>query len=162
MIFATIVSAMPYVKSGKLRALGVTSARRSPSVPAVPTIAEAGVPGYESTLWYGAVLPAGVPRNIVTLLNAELVKLLNMADIRERFLSLGADPVNTTPGQFGQYIRAEITKWGRVVKDAGIKGEWQGSVAQQFVTPAGRMPSRAVVVSHSAKPGVVRYPDWSS
>lgn len=122
-IFATIVSGMPYVKSGKLRPLGVTSAKRSASMPDVPTIAEAGVPGYESSIWYGVLLPARTPPAIVKVLNAEVVKALASADVKERFLSLGADPVITTPEQFSQYIRAELKKWTKVVHDAGIKGE---------------------------------------
>lgn len=121
--FSTIASAMPQVKSGRLRALGVTSARRSQSLPEVPTIAEGGLPGYESTIWYGALLPAHAPKDIVVRLNAEIVKILKTAEIRQKFLALGADTVITTPEQFTQYIRTEIIKWDKVVKDAGISAE---------------------------------------
>ncbi len=121
--FSTIASAMPQVKSGRLRALGVTSARRSQSLPEVQTIAEGGLPGYESTIWYGALLPAHAPKDIVVRLNAEIVKILKTAEIRQKFLALGADTVITTPEQFTQYIRTEIIKWDKVVKDAGISAE---------------------------------------
>ncbi|MCE9639903.1 MAG: tripartite tricarboxylate transporter substrate binding protein [Betaproteobacteria bacterium] len=121
--FSTIASAMPQVKSGRLRSLAVTSATRSQSLPEVPTIAEAGLPGYESTIWYGALLPARAPQGIVERLNFEIVKILKTPEIRQRFLALGADTVITTPEQFAQYIQSEIKKWDKVVKDAGIRAE---------------------------------------
>lgn len=122
-LFATIVSVVPHVKSGRLRPLGLTGSIRSPTLPDVPTIAEAGVPGYESTIWYGAVLPAGAPKPVVARLNAEIGKILNLADVRARFIALGAEPVVRTADEFTQYIRAEMKKWDSVVKQAGIRAE---------------------------------------
>ena len=123
LIFATIVSAIPLVKSGRLRPLGVTSANRSPSMPDVPTIAEAGLPGYESTIWYGVVMPAGAPQPIVTRLTSEIEKLLKTADVRDRFHALGADIMYLGPAQFAQYVRAEIKKWSVVVKETGMRAD---------------------------------------
>ena len=122
-LFATIVSAIPHLKAGRLRPLGVTSGRRSPIMPDVPTIAEGGLPGYESTIWYGVVTPAGAPRPVVDRLSTEIEKLLKMQDVKDRFSALGADIVFMPPGQFTQYVRAEIKKWGVVVKAAGINPE---------------------------------------
>jgi tripartite-type tricarboxylate transporter receptor subunit TctC len=123
LIFATIVSAIPHVKAGRLRSLGVTSANRSPSMPEVPTIAEAGLPGYASTIWYGVVLPAGAPPAIVGRLSAEIEKLLNTQDVRERFNTLGADVMFMPPDRFAQYVRAEIKKWSVVVRATGMRAE---------------------------------------
>ena len=122
-IFATIVSAIPHVKAGRLRPLGVTSANRSPSMPDVPTIAEAGLPGYESTIWYGVVLPAGAPRAVVARLSSEIEKLLNTQDVKDRFHTLGAEILFMTPERFAQYVRAEIKKWSVVVKETGMRAE---------------------------------------
>ena len=122
-IFATFVSAIPHVKAGRLRPLGVTSANRSPSMPDVPTIAEAGLPGYESTIWYGVVLPAGAPRAVVARLSSEIEKLLNTQDVKDRFHTLGAEILFMTPERFAQYVRAEIKKWSVVVKETGMRAE---------------------------------------
>ncbi|MCE9642217.1 MAG: tripartite tricarboxylate transporter substrate binding protein [Betaproteobacteria bacterium] len=123
LIFATIVSAIPLVKSGRLRPLGVTSAQRSPSMPEVPAIAEAGLPGYESTIWYGMVMPAGAPRAIVARLSSEVEKLLTMQDVKDRFQTLGADIMYLPPERFEQYVRAEIKKWSVVVRETGMRAE---------------------------------------
>jgi tripartite-type tricarboxylate transporter receptor subunit TctC len=123
LVFATIVSAIPHVKAGRLRPLGVTSATRSQSMPDVPTIAEAGLPGYECTIWYGVVLPAGPPPAIVERLSNEIGKLLNSADIKERFNVLGADILFMPPARFTQYVRDEIRKWSIVVKATGMSAE---------------------------------------
>lgn len=122
-MFATIVSGVPYVKVGRLRPLGVTSAERSPSMPSVPTIAEAGVPGYESTIWYGAVMPAGVPKPILLRLSREIDKLLDAQDVKDRFNVLGANVFFMTPERFAEYVRAEINKWSVVVKATGMRAE---------------------------------------
>jgi tripartite-type tricarboxylate transporter receptor subunit TctC len=122
-IFATIVSAIPLVKSGRLRPLGVTSAARSPSMPDVPTIAEAGLPGYESTIWYGVVMPAGAPQPIVARLSSEIEKLLATQDVKDRFQTLGADIMFMPPDRFAQYVRAEIKKWSAVVKATGMRAD---------------------------------------
>ncbi len=123
LIFATIVSAIPLVKAGRLRPLGVTSATRSPSMPDVPSIAEAGLPGYESTIWYGVVLPAGAPAPVVARLSTEIEKLLSTQDVKERFHTLGADIQFMTPGRFAQYVRAEIKKWSVVVRETGMRAD---------------------------------------
>jgi tripartite-type tricarboxylate transporter receptor subunit TctC len=123
LIFATIVSAIPLVKSGRLRPLGVTSSNRSPSMPDVPTIAEAGLPGYESTIWYGVVMPANAPRPIVARLSAEIEKLLGTQDVKDRFQTLGADIMYLPPERFEQYVRAEIKKWSIVVKETGMRAD---------------------------------------
>ncbi len=122
-MFATIVSGIPYVKAGRLRALGVTSAERSPSMPDVPSIAEAGLPGYESTIWYGMVMPTGVPKSIVSRLSSEVEKLLNAQDVKDRFNALGANVFFMTPERFTEYVRAEIKKWSVVVRATGMRVE---------------------------------------
>ena len=114
-------SITPHAKSGRIRPLGVTGSRRSDALPDVPTIAEAGVPGYEASTWNGIVAPAGVPRAIVTRLNTEINKALASATLRERFAAIGAEPAPVTPEQFGQLIRTEYEKWGDVVKRSGAK-----------------------------------------
>ena len=114
-------SITPHAKSGRIRPLGVTGLRRSEALPEVPTIAEAGVPGYEASTWNGLVAPAGVPKAIVTKLNADMNKVLASATLRERFAAIGAEPAPVTPEQFGQLIRTEYVKWGEVVRRSGAK-----------------------------------------
>lgn len=110
----------PHVQSGRLRALGVGSTKRLSLLPDLPTIAEAGVPGYESSTWFGPLAPARTPREIVVRLNAELMKILQRPDIRSRFAAEGVEGLGSTPEEFGTYIKAEIERWGRVIKAAGI------------------------------------------
>ncbi len=121
MTFASILSGHPHARSGKLRALAVTGAKRSPAVPELPTMIEAGVKGYESATWYGLLAPAGTPPDIVAKLNAEVVSILKQPETHERLSKEGADPVGNTPAEFGKFIRSEIAKWGKVIKAAGIK-----------------------------------------
>jgi tripartite-type tricarboxylate transporter receptor subunit TctC len=121
LMFDNLPSSMPLIKAGKLHALAVTSAKRSAAMPDLPTIAEAGVPGYDSSSWFGVLAPAGTPREIVSRLNAEIVKALSAPEIRERLQSQGAEPVGNTPEQFAAFIRGEIAKWAKVVKDSGAK-----------------------------------------
>jgi tripartite-type tricarboxylate transporter receptor subunit TctC len=123
MTFSSILSGTPHVKSNRLRALGVTATRRSPALPDVPTIAEAGVPGYESSTWYGVLGPKAMPRPVVMKLNRDIVAVLNVPELRERLQNEGAEPVGNTPEQFGDFIRTEIVKWAKVFKAAGIKPE---------------------------------------
>ena len=111
---------MGHVKSGKLRALAVTGAKRSPSAPELPTMAEAGVPGYESVGWFGLMAPAGTSREIVLTLNREINRILQMPDVKARLLELGAEPANTTPEQFLEFIRSDNAKWARLIKERGI------------------------------------------
>ena len=119
--FDQITSSLPQVEAGKLRAIAVTSARRFPSVPNLPTVAEAGVPGYESVSWNGIAAPAATPRDVVNRIQAEIARTLMLPDIKERFARDGIEPVGSTPEQFAAHIRAERTKWEKVVKAAGIK-----------------------------------------
>jgi tripartite-type tricarboxylate transporter receptor subunit TctC len=119
----TILSVMGHIRAGRLHALGITSSSRSASAPGVPTIAEAGLPGYEATQWYGLLAPAQTPRDIVSRLHAETTRALQMPEIRERFVADGADPVGNTPEEFRGYIQSEIIKWAKVARDAGIKPE---------------------------------------
>ena len=122
-MFDNMPSALPHVKAGKLRSLAVTSAQRSPSAPDVPTMNEAGVAGFDVQSWFGLVAPKGTPKEIITRVNAEAVKALGSAEIKERFLDLGAVPGPMSPEAFGDYIRAEIIRWGEVVKASGAKVE---------------------------------------
>jgi tripartite-type tricarboxylate transporter receptor subunit TctC len=119
--FATISTALPHVKSGKLRALAVTSAKRSIVAPEFPTIAEAGVPGYEHASWVGLLAPARTPAPVVAKLNAESVKALNLADVRTPLLRDGLETVGDSPQEFAAVIKSEVAKWMKVVKAAGIK-----------------------------------------
>ena len=120
---ASMLGTMPHVRSGKLRALGVTSAKRVANAPDIPTIAEEGVPGYESLQWYGLLAPAGTPREIVARLNREVVAVLRTPEISARLANDGAEVVAGTPEEFGAYLRAETEKWAKVAKAAGIKPE---------------------------------------
>ena len=120
MSFASIISGTPQVRSGKLRALAVTGLRRSPAQPDAPTMIEAGIKGYESSTWYGLLAPKGTPRPIVMKLHQEVVALLQQPAIRERLLVEGAEPVGNTPDQFRAFIDAEIAKWGKIIRGAGL------------------------------------------
>jgi len=114
---------MPFVKAGKLRALAITSAQRSPLEPALPTMAESGVPGYEVVGWQGLFAVAGTPSEIVARLQAEVARLLRLPEVRERLAALGAEPVGSTPAEFGAFVRAEHARWGRVIREKGIRSE---------------------------------------
>ena len=118
-----MLSAQPHIKSGRLRALGVTGSKRAPGADDIPTIAEAGVPGYEAVQWYGLLAPAGTSRDIVSKLHAGAVRALQNPDVRQRLLNDGAEPVGNSPEEFATYLRAETTKWAKVVQAAGIKPE---------------------------------------
>jgi len=118
--FESMIPVLPHVKGGKLRGLAVTSATRSPVLPEIATVAEGGVPGFESIAWYGVVAPAGTPKEIVAKLNGEMVRIANMPDIKQRLMEMGSPPVAGTPDQFGALIRSEIPKWAKVVKQANV------------------------------------------
>jgi len=109
---------IPHMKAGRMKALAVTTAQRSPHMPEVPTIAEAGVPGYEALVWVGMIAPAGTPRDIVMKLNAEVTKLLRTPDVQQLLASSGVDPTPDTPEEFGAYLKSEFEKWGKVVRDS--------------------------------------------
>ena len=113
--------AMPYVKTGRLRVIAVTGARRSPLLPDSPTVAEAGLPGFDVTSWYGMFGPAALPRELVGKVNADIAAALATADMKERLASSGADPAPTTPEELGKLVREEITKWAKVVAESGAK-----------------------------------------
>jgi tripartite-type tricarboxylate transporter receptor subunit TctC len=122
-LFDNIVSAMPHIKGGKVKTLGVTTAQRSPLVPDVPTVAESGLPGFVSDAYFGVFAPAGTPREIVLRLNAEINKLLATPDFRERLAALGAEPAGGDPERFAAHVRGETVKWARVIAEAGVKAD---------------------------------------
>ncbi len=113
--------AMPHVKSGKLRAIALTGTTRSPLMPNLPTIAEAGLAGFDVTSWYGVFGPAALPREIVARLNSEISSAITAPDLKEKLIALGAEPSTKTPDKFAQYVREEIVKWAKVVKESGAK-----------------------------------------
>jgi len=119
--FATMPSAINYVRAGRLRGLAVTTAKRSPSTPELPTLAETGVAGYEAGSWYGLSAPAGTPKEIIGRLHAETIKVVALPDVKERLFNAGFEVVTSSPEQFGEFTRTEIQKWGKLVKAAGLK-----------------------------------------
>ncbi len=119
--FATAPSAVPHVQAGRLRALGVSSATRIPALPDVPTIAEAGVPGYEAIGWNGLVGPSGMPQAVVDQLNGTVVKIMQMPEVSKRLSALGLEPRTSTPAEFSVFLKAEVVKWAKVVKDSGAR-----------------------------------------
>jgi tripartite-type tricarboxylate transporter receptor subunit TctC len=121
--FQNISEAVPHVQSGKLRALGVTSAKRAAALPGVPTIAEAGVPGYEFTTWHGVLAPRGTPDGTVNLLNARLAQVLHSSDVSARFAQMGLDVIASTPAEFSAHLQKELDKWGKLVRERHIKVE---------------------------------------
>jgi tripartite-type tricarboxylate transporter receptor subunit TctC len=119
----SILGGIPHIKSGRLRGLGVTSTKRAGGVPDIPTIAEAGLPGYEAVQWFGLLAPAATPREIVSRLHTETVRALQSAEVKNRLSADGADPVGSTPEEFAAFLRSETAKWAKVVKQAGIQPE---------------------------------------
>jgi len=124
LMFPTLQSAVPYIKGGRLRLLALTSEKRSPAFPDVPTMSEAGVPGVVATAWFGIHAPRGTPKPIVARLHGEAVKVVHDPVVKQRFETEGADPIGSSPAQFHQFVADEIAKWTKVVKDAGIKAEF--------------------------------------
>src|SRR5438552_2156676 len=118
-----VPAAAPHIKAGKLRALALVAPQRAAALPEVPTVAEAGLPNFEVTTWYGILAPAGTPKAIVTRLNAELVKAMHAPDLKERLAAMATDPATSTPEEFADYIKREIAKWGEVVRQAGLKAD---------------------------------------
>ena len=123
MLFAGVASLMPHIKAGRLRALAVTGTTRSKAAPDLPSIVEAGLPGAEFDGWYGLLLPAATPRDIVARINADYNKVLAAADVQERLLASGFEPLGGTPQKFADYLRSETRKWTKVVRDANIRIE---------------------------------------
>jgi tripartite-type tricarboxylate transporter receptor subunit TctC len=123
MMFDNMPSSLPMAREGKLRALGQTSARRSPSAPDIPTIAEQGLPGFEATSWFALFAPAGTAKDIVARLNGEMQRVYKLPDVQERLRTLGLDPVLSSPDELAKYQAAEITKWAKVVKESGARAD---------------------------------------
>jgi tripartite-type tricarboxylate transporter receptor subunit TctC len=123
LMFSPASTVLPHVKGGRLRALAVTTAARLPTLPELPTIAESGLAGYETTTWFGFVAPAKTPPAIVTRLNAEIVRVLALPDVRGQFEIQGIEILGGSPERFAEYIRAEIAKWAKVIRLSGAKAE---------------------------------------
>ena len=121
MIFDNTPNVLPHVKGGRMRGIAVTSLKRSALAPEIPTVDESGVAGFEVLVWFGVVGPAGMPRDVVTKLNTEINKILQLPDVRERFQAGGVDPVGGPAEKFGEHLKAEIAKWGKVVKATGAR-----------------------------------------
>jgi tripartite-type tricarboxylate transporter receptor subunit TctC len=123
MFFCNMLSAIPHVSNGKLRALAVTSSQRSPAVPQVPTVAESGFPGFEADTTFGIWAPAGVPKHVVAKLHAEVVKALSRPDVQQQLASQGASAIGTGPDEYADYLKSNTEKWSKVLKSAGAKVE---------------------------------------
>ena len=120
-MFDNMPNVIGHVRAGKMKALAVTTAQRSSLAPEIPTVAEAGLPGYEQTAWFGVLAPAGTPRDIIGRLNGEIIKVLNSAEVKERFGKQGVEVRTSTPEQFSTFLRSEVDRWGKVIREAGIK-----------------------------------------
>jgi tripartite-type tricarboxylate transporter receptor subunit TctC len=123
LMFDFLPSAVPFIKSGKVKALAITPARRSPSLPEIPTIAESGVPAYEMLSYFGVLVPAKTPAAIVARLNAEINKISSLPDVKERYAREGVDPTHATPAAFHNYLQSEMVKWAKVVKETGVRAD---------------------------------------
>jgi len=121
--FNNIIAVLPHVQAGKLKAIGVTSTKRAPTVPNVPTLTESGVAGYDATSWNGIFAPAKTPRPIIDKVHADIVKVLKTPEIRERLVASGSDPVGSAPEEFSAYVKAELARWGKVIRDNNIRSE---------------------------------------
>lgn len=122
-MFDNMPSALPVAKEGRLRALAVTTAKRHPAAPDIPTMAESGLPGFEATSWFAVYAPANTPSDIVGKLNAEMNRILGLADVKEKLSGIGLDPLGGSPEQLAAYTKSEIAKWARVVKDSGARAD---------------------------------------
>ena len=123
MMMDFLPSAMPHIKSGKVRALGITPVKRSPAMPEVPTIAESGVPAYDMLSYFGVMAPGKTPARLVARLNAEINRISSLPDVRESYARQGVDAAHDTPEQFRSYLQAEMVKWAKVVKDTGVRAD---------------------------------------
>ena len=123
MFFSGMPPAMPHVKSGRLRAIAVSTAKRSPAAPDVPTVSESGVPDFDISTWFGVLAPAATPRDVIVKLNAEISRALSMPDVRERLAREGAETAPGAPEQFGRFIQAEIAKFAKIVRDSGARAD---------------------------------------
>lgn len=122
-MFDGLPTALPQIKAGRLRALGVTASQRSQLLPELPTIAESGLPGFVAVNWFGFAATAGAPKATVSKLNREIVRILNLPDVKERLLALGAEPVGNSPEEFARFIKSEAARWGKIVKALGLKAD---------------------------------------
>ena len=122
-MFASMPGSIDQIRTGRIRAIAVTSAKRSNAAPDIPTVSESGVPGYEASSWFGTLAPVGTPQSIVMRLNSDALKALQRREVQEALMRQGMDPTGSTPGEFDAYLRSEIAKWTRVVKEAGIKAD---------------------------------------
>jgi len=120
MFIGNLPPAMPFIKAGTVKALAVTTAERSPLVPDLPTLSESGLPGFETVAWFGLFAPAGTPREIVAKVQAEVARIVQMPDIRERIVGLGGEPVGNRSDQFAAIVKGDVAKWRKVVKDANV------------------------------------------
>ncbi|HEU4353401.1 MAG TPA: tripartite tricarboxylate transporter substrate binding protein [Burkholderiales bacterium] len=123
LVFIGIPAAAPHIKAGKLRALALVAPQRSGALPDVPTVAEAGLRDFEVTTWYGVLAPAGTPKNVISRLNAELVKIMHSPELKEKLAATGTEPLTSTPEEFAAYIKREIAKWGDVIRKSGAKAD---------------------------------------
>ncbi|MGZ5144663.1 MAG: tripartite tricarboxylate transporter substrate-binding protein [Burkholderiales bacterium] len=117
------IATIAHVRAGRLRALGITTLKRIAALPEIPTVAEAGVPGYESVSWYGLATPTGTPKDVIARLYEETAAILRTTEMKDRFARDGTEVVATSPDEFATYMRSEVTKWAKVVKSAGIKSD---------------------------------------
>ena len=122
-MFDNTPNVIGHVRAGKMKAFAVTTVQRTQMAPEIPTVAEAGVPGYEQTAWFGVLAPAGTPRDVIGRLNDEIVKVLNSGEVKERFAKQGVEVRTSTPEQFGEFVRAEVGRWATVIKEAGIRAD---------------------------------------
>jgi tripartite-type tricarboxylate transporter receptor subunit TctC len=122
-MFNNTLEVLPYARAGRLRPLAVASAQRSAVLPEVPTFAQSGYDGFEATVWWGVLAPAATPRDVIARLNAEIVKALRAPDMKEKFTALGAETTGSTPEQFGEFLKNEVTKWAGVIKASGIRAD---------------------------------------
>jgi tripartite-type tricarboxylate transporter receptor subunit TctC len=122
-MFAALPSATPFLQGKRVKPLAVTSPKRIPVLPDVPTVAEAGVPGIAVMEWYGALAPAGTPRAIIEKLNAEIVRIIQKPDVRTRFADLGADPVGDSAQEFAKQVRSDIAMWAKIVESSGARAD---------------------------------------
>ena len=123
LMFDNTPNVLPHVKAGKIKALAISSKKRSALAPDVPTVDEAGVPGYDVTVWFGILAPAGTPKEIVQRLNTEMVKVMRTPEVMDRFQKAGVDTVASSPEEFGAFLKGEVARWAKVVQDAGIKAD---------------------------------------
>ena len=122
-MFDNLPNVIQHVRGGRMKALAVSGGKRSAAAPEVPTVAEAGVPGFDVTVWFGVLAPAGTPREIIQRLNAESTKIINSVDVADKFMKQGVSPSTGTPEQFGDLVKSEVVRWAKVIKDAGIKAD---------------------------------------